>query len=206
MYFTVSIDKLLPQTISINSGGKFSGLDTEKTHTVVIKRNGKVEAAFKFNFKSRGSEQLRLWFRTQYQTWQLSQAGCKHPSVAQQELKNMIWTDHFNLTTGDILRFAKAGNYTSYCRCVKAEAISNNKKKRNNNRKNGNKYLSWAFIEAAHHMKSCCPKAQSYYERKYAKSGNNGALATKSLAAKISKAVFYILRDQENFDMKKIFG
>jgi hypothetical protein len=66
--FTVSINKLPPQTISINSGGKFSGLDTEKTHTVVIKRNGKAEAAFKFNFKSRGSEQLRLWFRTQYQT------------------------------------------------------------------------------------------------------------------------------------------
>lgn len=31
--------------------------------------------------------------------------------------------------TGDISRFAKAGNYTSYCRCVKAEARSNNKKR-----------------------------------------------------------------------------
>jgi hypothetical protein len=97
--FTVSIDKLPPQTISINSGGKFSGLDTEKTHTVVIKRNGKAEAAFKFNFKSRGSEQLRLWFRTQYQTWQLSKARSKQPSVVQQELKNMLWTNHFNMTS-----------------------------------------------------------------------------------------------------------
>lgn len=107
--------------------------------------------------------------------------------------------------TGDISRFAKAGNYTSYCRCVKAEAISNNKKKGNNNRKNGNKYLSWAFIEAAHHMKSCCSKAQSYYDRKYSKSGK-GALATKSLAAKMSKAVFYVLKNQEDFNEKKIFG
>jgi hypothetical protein len=97
--FSVSIDKLPPQTISINSGGKFPGLDTGKPHTVVIKRNGKPEASFKFDFKSRGSDQLRLWFRTQYQTWQLCKADRERLSATQQELKNMLWTDHFNLTS-----------------------------------------------------------------------------------------------------------
>ena len=106
--------------------------------------------------------------------------------------------------TGDISRFAKAGNFTSYCRCVKAEASSNYKKKGNNNRKNGNKYLSWAFVEVAHKMKQFCPEAQRFYNRKYSR--GNGALATKALAAKISKAVFYILKNQEEFDVKKIFG
>lgn len=96
--FTVSIDKLPPQTISINSGGKFSGLDIRKLHIVVIKRNGKAEAAFKFNFKSQGSEQLRLWIRTQYQTWQLGTAGREYSSDAERELKNMQWTDHFSAT------------------------------------------------------------------------------------------------------------
>ena len=106
--------------------------------------------------------------------------------------------------TGDIFRFNNAGNYTSYCRCVKAEATSNQKKKGNNNRKNGNKYLSWAFVEAAHKMKHYCPQAQKFYDRKYDK--KCGALATKALAAKISKAVYYILKNNEEFDVKKMFG
>jgi transposase len=46
------------------------------------------------------------------------------------------------LEVGDISRFAKAGNYSSYCRCVKSERTSNKKKKGEGNRKNGNKYLS----------------------------------------------------------------
>ncbi|MDD2600448.1 MAG: transposase [Kiritimatiellae bacterium] len=50
------------------------------------------------------------------------------------------------LETGSIDRFAKAGNYTSYCRCVKSQKTSNGKKKGENNGKNGNAYLCWAFI------------------------------------------------------------
>ena len=53
------------------------------------------------------------------------------------------------LESGDMSRFAKVGNFSSYCRCVKSERLSNGKKKGENNRKNGNKYLAWAFIEAA---------------------------------------------------------
>ena len=106
--------------------------------------------------------------------------------------------------TGDISRFQKAGNYTSYCRCVKAHAKSNDKKKGNNNRKNGNKYLSWAFIEAAQKMRQFSPAAQSFYDRK--KAVVPVPVATKSLAAKMSKAVYYILKDQEDFDVKKMFG
>ena len=44
------------------------------------------------------------------------------------------------LETGDINRFKKVGNYSSYSRCVKASRTSNNKKKGENNAKNGNKY------------------------------------------------------------------
>ena len=53
------------------------------------------------------------------------------------------------LESGDMCRFLKVGNYSSYCRCVKSERFSNGKKKGEGNRKNGNKYLAWAFIEAA---------------------------------------------------------
>ena len=53
------------------------------------------------------------------------------------------------LETGNILRFAKVGNYSSYCRCVNSKRMSNNKQKGTGNKKSGNKYLSWAFMEAA---------------------------------------------------------
>lgn len=49
------------------------------------------------------------------------------------------------LETGDIKRFSEVGNYVSYCRCVRSSRISNGKIKGEGNRKNGNKYLSWAY-------------------------------------------------------------
>jgi transposase len=108
------------------------------------------------------------------------------------------------LETGNINRFKKCGDYTSYCRCVKAGHYSNDKKKANNNRKNGNKYLGWAFVEAAHHFIRLCPKAKSFYDRK--KTQVKPVVATKALASKLSKAAYFIMRDQVIFDRKKIFG
>ena len=46
------------------------------------------------------------------------------------------------LETGDITRFHKVGNYTSYCRCVDSKKTSNGKVKGVGNKKCGNKYLS----------------------------------------------------------------
>ena len=110
------------------------------------------------------------------------------------------------LETGDIRRFAEAGNYTSYCRCVKAQRESNARKKGQNNRKNGNKYLCWAYIEAAHFMIRHSEEAKRWYQRKLVRCGGKKVVAIKSLAAKISKACYYILRDQTDFDVKRIFG
>jgi transposase len=108
------------------------------------------------------------------------------------------------LETGDIERFATAGDYTSYCRCVRATHTSNGKNKDENNSKNGNAYLAWAFVEAVHHALRVCPKAKSFYEKKRAK--RNGALATKALASKWSKAAYYMMQRQEAFDLKRVFG
>ena len=70
------------------------------------------------------------------------------------------------LETGDIGRFATVGDYTSYCRCVRATHTSNGKKKAHNNGKNGNPYLAWAFVEAVHHALRTCPQAKSFYDKK----------------------------------------
>ena len=107
------------------------------------------------------------------------------------------------LEVGDIGRFFKVGNYASYCRCVDSKRLSNGKKKAENNKKNGNKYLAWAYVEAAHFAKRYIPKAQRFYQRKKAKS--NGAVATKALANKLARASYFIMRDQVPFDEDMLF-
>ncbi len=108
------------------------------------------------------------------------------------------------LETGDINRFKKVGNYSSFCRCVKSSRLSNLKKKGENNRKNGNRYLNWAYIEAANFIRRYCPEAKKWHQSKTAR--NKQVVATKALASKICKACYFIMRDQEDFDVSKIFG
>jgi len=107
------------------------------------------------------------------------------------------------LEVGNIGRFAAAGNYASYCRCVKSIKFSNKKKKGQGNRKNGNKYLAWAYVEAVHLITRYCPEANTFYQRKKAKA--NGALATKALANKLARSHFYMLRDQVTFKKENLF-
>jgi transposase len=108
------------------------------------------------------------------------------------------------LETGTVARFAKVGNFSSYCRCVDSLRESNDKKKGEGNTKNGNKYLAWAFVEAANFARRYCPQARSFYERKKRKS--NGVLATKALAHKLARACYHMLREQKPFDVSRCFG
>ena len=108
------------------------------------------------------------------------------------------------LETGEIRRFKTVGDYTSYCRCVRATHSSNGKLKGQHNRRNGNPYLAWAFVEAVHHAIRSCPAAKRFYDRKLAQ--HNGALATKALASKWSKAAYYMIKRQESFDLPRMFG
>ena len=108
------------------------------------------------------------------------------------------------LEVGEIGRFAKCGNFVSYCRCAPSQRTSNNKKKGSNNRKNGNKYLCWAFVEAATTAKRCHKPIQRYYDRKRQKSGLS-ILAAKATGAKLCKSAFFVLRDQIPFDLEKAF-
>lgn len=107
------------------------------------------------------------------------------------------------LETGDIKRFESVGNYSSYCRCVESKRVSNEKKKGENNRKNGNAYLCWAFIEASNHAIMHYPEIKKYYQRKLNKTLR--VVALKTIANKLSKACYFMLRDKVEFDMKKIF-
>ena len=108
------------------------------------------------------------------------------------------------LETGSIERFAAVGNYASYARCVDSVRLSNGKKKGEGNVRNGNKYLAWAFIEAANMARRWCPEARRFHDRKRAKT--NAIVATKALAHKLARACYHMLRTGEPFDMKRCFG
>ncbi len=108
------------------------------------------------------------------------------------------------LETGDIGRFATVGNFASYCRCVGSQKISNGKKKGQGNTKNGNKYLAWAFVEAAHFAIRFNSKIKSFDQRKKAKT--KGVVAIKAVAHKLCRACYYIMRDRVAFNITKAFG
>ena len=73
------------------------------------------------------------------------------------------------LETGSVERFADAGHYASYCRCVGSAYLSNGKKKGEGNSKNGNRYLAWAFVEAANFaVRHCEPARRFCVERCFA--------------------------------------
>jgi transposase len=107
------------------------------------------------------------------------------------------------LEVGDIRRFLGVGNYASYCRCVRSTRISNGKPKGEGNRKNGNKYLAWAYVEAAHFAIRDYPEVNRYYHRKAA--GTNPVVAIKAVSHKLARASYYIMRDQVEYDPNKLF-
>jgi transposase len=108
------------------------------------------------------------------------------------------------LETGPIERFASVGHYASYARCVDSVRISNGKKKGEGNIKNGNKYLCWAFVEAANFARRYCEEARRFFDRKKARTNN--VVATKALAHKLARACYHILKEQKPFDVTRCFA
>ena len=96
------------------------------------------------------------------------------------------------------------GNYASYARCVPSEKLSNGKKKGQGNRKNGNRYLAMAFIEAAHYASIWDATIKKYYQRKQAKV--HKMVAKKTIANKLARACWHMLSNREYFDVKRAFG
>jgi transposase len=108
------------------------------------------------------------------------------------------------LETGDPKRFTDAGKFASYCRCVKSLRQSNSKKKGENNRKCGNRYLAWAFVEAAHFACRYDERSRRFYDRK--KQQTNPVVATKALACKLAKASWHVMHDDAAYDAQRVFG
>jgi transposase len=108
------------------------------------------------------------------------------------------------MEVGEIKRFAGPGNFASYCRTVEAKRTSNEKKKGANNSKCGNRYLAWAFVEAANFAQRYDEQCRKWYDRKAAKTSN--VIATKALACKLAKAAWYLMAEETTYDPARMFG
>jgi transposase len=108
------------------------------------------------------------------------------------------------LETGPISRFQAAGNYASYCRKVPTRWTSNGKSKGTGNKKNGNKYLAWAFSEASELARRFDPAIRAWYDRKVSRTSR--MCAHSALGHKLARAAYYIMRDQVPFDNKRLIG
>jgi transposase len=107
------------------------------------------------------------------------------------------------MEVGDIKRFPSDGDFASYCRMVAARRLSNGKCKAENNQKCGNKYLSWAFVEAANFARRHDEACRRWYDRKAAKTSK--VLATKALGCKLAKAAWHVMTQQCDYDAQRMF-
>jgi len=71
------------------------------------------------------------------------------------------------------------------------------------NSRNGNKYLSWAYLEAAHFARRPHEMIQRYYERKRAKT--NKVVVMKAVSHKLARASYYVMRDGVDYDEARLF-
>ena len=198
----LSIQNLLTRnTGSSLSANRVKGLDIQQVDELLP--NGDLALAVKANLSvmSSADEQTEILERTVTQRVKLSPQFSflkTVPGIGQ------ILALTIMLETGDIRRFSSVGNFASYCRCVGSQKISNGKKKGQGNTKNGNKYLAWAFVEAAHFAIRFNSKIKSFYQRKKAKT--KIVVAIKAVAHKLCRACYYIMRDRGAFDVTKAFG
>lgn len=110
-----------------------------------------------------------------------------------------------SLEIHDMNRFAKAGNFASYCRLAPTAKLSNGRSKGEGNAKNGNAYLSWAMTELATFVCRYNPEAQRCYDRLFAKHRLR-VKAIRAIAAKLCRAIYMMVKHGTVFDVKRCFG
>jgi transposase len=101
-------------------------------------------------------------------------------------------------------RFASVGDLLSYARLVTPKHTSDGKVTGHSGAKIGNPHLKWAFSEAVPMMLRHCEDAQQFLARKEKKHGKARAMTT--LARKIARTVYQMLKRKEAFDAVKFFA
>lgn len=104
---------------------------------------------------------------------------------------------------GDINRFESVGNFASYCRLIKPAKTSDGKRVGSGERRIGNAHLRWSFGEAAAGFPRKHPTGKRIVERlkkRYAKR------TMSVLAHKLGRAVYFMLKRNEAFDVTRLIN
>ena len=103
-----------------------------------------------------------------------------------------------------IERFARVQDFLSYCRLVKPMKESAGKIYGHSGKKIGNAHLKWAFSEAAVTFLRGNRDGQALVKRLEKRFGKPKALSI--LAAKLARAVYFMLKRKEAFDRERFFA
>ncbi|WP_250657799.1 IS110 family transposase [Alkalimarinus coralli] len=104
----------------------------------------------------------------------------------------------------DIHRFPTVQDFCSYSRLVKCAKESAGKNYGYSGGKIGNAHLKWAFSEAAVLLIRESPQAKKFIEKNSRKHGKGKAISM--LAHKLGRAVYFILKRNDAFDIKYFFN
>jgi transposase len=103
----------------------------------------------------------------------------------------------------DFDRFDRVQEFASYARLVAPRIESSGKLGGSRGRKQGNVHLKWAFSEAAVFLLRNNPRAQKLHSRLVARYGKAKALSV--LAHKVGRAVFYMQKRKQPFDVERFY-
>jgi transposase len=104
----------------------------------------------------------------------------------------------------DIKRFPRVQDFSSYARLIRPKKESNGKWAGHSNKKIGNHHLKWAIKEAAILMLRDSQEAK-YYVSKLERRYNKGK-ALGIFTHKLGRAIYFMLKNKEAFDMKRFFA
>ncbi|NIR73802.1 MAG: IS110 family transposase, partial [Gemmatimonadetes bacterium] len=103
-----------------------------------------------------------------------------------------------------IERFPSVQDFSSYARLVKCASESAGKRYGTSGAKIGNAHLKWAFSEAAVCFLHRNPRGQAYRNRLRSKHGRGKSMSI--LAARLGRAVYFMLRRNKVFDMDRFLA
>lgn len=101
-------------------------------------------------------------------------------------------------------RFKKVGDFVSYCRLITPEHRSGGKRVGSGNKRIGNKYLRWAFGEAAVLMIRSSKEIKSGHDLLAKSKGTGKALSI--LSARIARTAYYLLKNKRVFELEKFLN
>jgi len=109
---------------------------------------------------------------------------------------------------GEIDRFASPRRFASYCRLVPSLAQSDQTTRKGRGKKQGNRYLKWAFTQAANIAVRYYPPCRKFRDKHANKRSGSAAtmVANCILAHKLATATYHILKEDTPFEMNKLFG